>query len=145
MPSLNIFVSFEFDKDNDLKNNFYEQAKEQTPHRVRNCSLHESYPDDEWKRKAREAIEVCDVVVLLVGEDTHNAPGVIVETGHSSQLGQADYSDQASAEGLPRVDPSWKPDQGDVEEHQCRTKPFAHTGAVSIAEGYMRRLRWPRI
>ena len=88
MPSLNIFVSFEFDKDNDLKNNFYEQAKEQTPHRVRNCSLHESYPDDEWKRKAREAIEVCDVVVLLVGEDTHNAPGVIVETDIARSLGK---------------------------------------------------------
>ena len=46
MPSLNIFLSFEFDKDNDLKNNFYEQARELTQHRVRNCSLHETYPDE---------------------------------------------------------------------------------------------------
>ena len=88
MATLNIFVSFEFDKDYELKNNFYEQAKELTQHRIRNCSLHESYPDDKWKRKAREAIEVCNVVVLLIGEDTHNAPGVIVETDIARSLGK---------------------------------------------------------
>ena len=80
MSTLNIFVSFEFDKDNELKNNFFEQAKTLTQHRVRNCSLNEAYPDETWKRRAREAIRECDVVVVLIGEDTHNAQGVIVET-----------------------------------------------------------------
>ncbi len=80
MANLSIFVSFEFDKDKDLKNNFYEQAKTLTNHKIRNCSLHESYPDEVWKSKARNAIRGCDVVIVLIGEDTHNAPGVIVET-----------------------------------------------------------------
>ena len=80
MPSLSIFVSFEFDRDDDLKNNFYEQAREHTQHRVRNCSLNEAYPDEQWKRNARKAIAECDVVVVLIGQDTHNAQGVIVET-----------------------------------------------------------------
>ncbi len=80
MPTLNIFVSFEFDKDNDLKNNFYQQAKQYTQHRIRNCSLNEPSPDDTWKNKARKAIGECDVVVVLIGQDTHNAQGVIVET-----------------------------------------------------------------
>lgn len=80
MSTLNIFVSFEFDKDNDLKNAFYGQARENTQHRVRNCSLNEAYPDETWKHRAREAIRECDVVVVLIGEDTHNAQGVIVET-----------------------------------------------------------------
>ena len=80
MSTLNIFVSFEFDKDNDLKDNFYEQARELTQHRVRNCSLNEAYPDETWRRRAQEAIRECDVVVVLIGEDTHNAQGVIVET-----------------------------------------------------------------
>ena len=44
MATLNVFVSFEFDKDDDLKNNFYEQAKDQTNLRIRNCSLNEAYP-----------------------------------------------------------------------------------------------------
>lgn len=80
MPTLNIFVSFEFDKDKGLQNNFYRQAKEETNHRIRDCSLHESYPDEAWKNKARNAIRQCDVVVVLIGQNTHNAQGVIVET-----------------------------------------------------------------
>ena len=86
MPTLNIFVSFEFDKDKDLQNNFYRQAKDETNHRIRDCSLHESYPDEDWKRKARNAINQCDVVVVLIGQDTHNAPGVIVETDMARSL-----------------------------------------------------------
>ena len=62
MAVLKIFVSFEFDKDLDLKNSFYEQARELTQHRVRNFSLNEAYPDEAWKNKARNAIADCDVV-----------------------------------------------------------------------------------
>ena len=86
MATLNIFVSFEFDKDRDLKNSFYRQAKDETNHRIRDCSLHESYPDDAWKKKARNAIGRCDVVVVLIGQDTHNAPGIIVETDIARSL-----------------------------------------------------------
>ncbi len=89
MAILNIFVSFEFDKDQDLKNNFYTQAKEETNHRIRDCSLHESYPDEAWKNKARNAIRRCDVVVVLIGQDTHNAQGVIVETDMARSFGKA--------------------------------------------------------
>ena len=86
MASINIFVSFEFDKDKDLKNHFYTQAKKESHHRIRNCSLRESYPDEYWKGKAREAIRECDVVIVLIGQDTHNAPGVIVETDMARSL-----------------------------------------------------------
>ena len=78
MANLNIFVSFEFDRDQDLKNNFYRQAKEETAHRIRDCSLHGSFPDEAWKNKAMNAIRRCDVVVVLIGQDTHNAQGIIV-------------------------------------------------------------------
>ncbi len=43
MATLNIFVSFEYKKDKDLQNNFYQQAKKETSHRIRDCSLHEPY------------------------------------------------------------------------------------------------------
>ena len=56
MPKLNIFVSFEFDKDRDIKGNFYKQAKEQTPHRVQDHSLEEAYPEEKWKKKAKQAL-----------------------------------------------------------------------------------------
>ena len=86
MARLNIFVSFEFEKDNNLKNSFYFQARQQSQHRVRNCSLNKEYPDEAWKKKARQAIQVCDVVLILVGQDTHNAPGVLVETDIARNL-----------------------------------------------------------
>ena len=86
MATLNIFVSFEFDRDRDLQNNFYQQAEEETDHRIRDCSLHESYPDEAWRNEARNAIRPCDVVVVLIGQDTHNAPGVIVETDIARSL-----------------------------------------------------------
>ena len=76
MVALDIFASFEFDKDRDLRDSFYEQAKLQTQHRVKNCSLREAYPTEEWKREAREAIRGCNVAIVLIGEDTHNASGV---------------------------------------------------------------------
>lgn len=88
MATLGIFVSFEFDKDNDLKNNFYEQAREHTQHRVRDWSLSEAYPDESWKSKARAAIRECDIVVVLIGQDTHNAPGVRVETDMAISFGK---------------------------------------------------------
>ena len=79
MASLNIFVSFEFDKDYELKESFYAQATKHSPHKILNCSLNESYPNETWKRKARATIKECDVVIVLIGPDTHNAQGVIVE------------------------------------------------------------------
>ena len=107
MPNLNMFVSFEFDKDNELKNQFYQQAKELTQHRVRNCSLNESYPDQGWKNKAKKAISECDVVIVLIGEDTHNASGVIVETDIARSLNKPIIQIRPqlrSYEGLTRLD-----------------------------------------
>ena len=88
MPTINIFVSFEFDKDKDLQNQFYEQAKNNTQHRIKNCSLREAYPTREWEEKARAAIRECDVVIVLIGEDTHNAPGVRTEVDLARGLGK---------------------------------------------------------
>ncbi len=86
MPMRRIFVSFEYDRDNDLKNNFFKQAEQNSSHRVVNSSLNRAYETQEWKAKARAAINGSDVVVILVGRDTHNAPGVLTETEIAGQL-----------------------------------------------------------
>ena len=88
MATIDIFASFEFDKDQDLRGNFYRQAKNLSPHRIRNCSLREAYPTNKWKGKARAAIEQCDLVIILIGPDTHNAPGVDTEVGIARSLGK---------------------------------------------------------
>ena len=86
MTTVNIFASFEFDKDKDLKDNFYRQAEAHSPHRIGNSSLHEAYPTNEWKDRAREAIRGCDLVIILIGLDTHNAPGVKTEVDIARSL-----------------------------------------------------------
>lgn len=88
MANVSIFVSFEFDKDGDLKNNFFEQAKRLSPHRMANCSLNEAYPDQQWRDRARSAIRQCDIVIVLVGADTHNASSVETEVSMARQLGK---------------------------------------------------------
>ena len=88
MASLDVFVSFEYDKDDELKNNFYSQSEIHSRHRLNNHSLNEPYQESVWKGKAKKAIERCDVVVVLIGEDTHNAEGVIVETDMARSLGK---------------------------------------------------------
>ncbi len=88
MPIVKIFVSFEFGKDNDLKNSFYKQAADESRHRIRNYSLNEPYQESVWKDKARRAISDCDIVFVLVGQDTHNAEGVRVETDMARSLGK---------------------------------------------------------
>ena len=86
MTLLKIFVGFEFDKDGDLKNNFFAQAKDNTPHRVQNFSLNETYPDKDWKVRATSAIAKCDLVIVLVGQDTHNSPGVRTQVDIARRL-----------------------------------------------------------
>lgn len=113
MATLNISVSFEYPKDSDLKNTFYQQAKDLTQHRIRNSSLNEAYPDERWRKEARDAIRGCDVVIVLIGQDTHNATGVIVETDMARSLNKPIIQIRAqrrSFQGVTRLgDPiPWK-------------------------------------
>ena len=88
MAAVRIFLSFEFDKDNHLRRNFYALAKENSSYRVEDHSLKEDYPTDQWLDKARKKIRQCDIVIVLVGQDTHNAPGVEKELTIANQLGK---------------------------------------------------------
>ena len=70
-------MSFEFGKDNKLYRNFYSQAKQHSHYEIIDYSLNEAYhPDSQWLNKARKQIALSDIVIVVVGEDTHNAPGV---------------------------------------------------------------------
>ena len=89
MATVNIFVSFEFDKDNSLKNDFFKQARLLNPdYRIENCSLNEAFRESDWQQRARAMIEQCDVVIVLLGDDTHNAPGVRTEIRIANRLGK---------------------------------------------------------
>lgn len=82
-----VFLSFEFGKDNELHRNFYSQASLHSGYEMIDCSLNEQYhPDAQWLNKARKQIALSNIVIVVVGEDTHNAPGVEKEVGEAHQL-----------------------------------------------------------
>lgn len=75
-----VFVSFDFDNDQGLKHLLIGQTQRKTvPFSVADGSLKEAAPEPRWKETARRSIRKCDLVVVLVGKDTHRAPGVLAE------------------------------------------------------------------
>ena len=87
MASVKVFLSFEFDKDNDLHRNFYAQADQHSGYEIEDVSLNEAYRphDNSWVKKARKQISLSDIVIVVIGEDTHNAPGVEKEVTIAKQ------------------------------------------------------------
>ena len=87
MAKIKVFVSFGFEKDRGLYHSFCKEAAEHSDHKIEDNSLNEPYRlhDDEWVWKAREKISGSDVVIVIIGDDTHNAPGVKEEVKIAKQ------------------------------------------------------------
>ena len=80
MAKTKIFVSFDYETDFGLKETLIGQARQaDSPFSVADFSLQERQPESDWLNKAQSAIARCDVFVTLLGENTHNAPGVLKE------------------------------------------------------------------
>ena len=89
MAKVKVFLSFEFEKDNEHRNNFYAQTDhDDSCHKIENYSLDEPYKlhDDKWLKKAKDLISRSNIVIVVIGEDTHNAPGVEKEVELANQL-----------------------------------------------------------
>lgn len=75
--TIGVFLNFEFGGDDELYHNFYLQAKRCSQYEMIDYSLNEAYrPDPCWLEKARKQIVLSDIVIVMVGQDTHNATGV---------------------------------------------------------------------
>ena len=84
---IRVFLSFEFGRDNELHRSFYAQAEHHSQYEIIDCSLKEPYhPDSRWLEKARKQITLSDIVIVVVGTDTHNASGVEKEVTVANQL-----------------------------------------------------------
>ena len=82
MAKTNVFVSYDFENDGGLKESLLSQARQpESPFVVSEFSQADTMPDGQWAREAQRAIDSCDVVVVLIGHDTHSAPGVLKEIG----------------------------------------------------------------
>lgn len=80
MPKKRVFVSFDFDNDKALKEFIIEQCRrDDSPFEVSDHSLKEEFPMRLWEDKARSAIRRSEIVIVMVGPETHKAPGVLKE------------------------------------------------------------------
>jgi hypothetical protein len=75
-----VFVSFDFDRDKVLKDFIVGQARSGSlPVEIVDTSLKEAAPMATWQQKAELAIRRSQLVVVMVGPQTHRAPGVLKE------------------------------------------------------------------
>lgn len=79
MAKPKVFISFDYDHDEDLKILLVGQSKNSdTPFELTDWSIREAI-DNNWKVHARKRIKAVNVVVVLCGEHTDSANGVSAE------------------------------------------------------------------
>ena len=79
MAKPRVFISFDFDHDEDLRNLLVGQAKHpDSPFEIKDRSLKEPLTGD-WKDKVRRRMDNIDIVVVICGEETDKARGVAAE------------------------------------------------------------------
>ncbi len=79
MAKKRVFISFDYDHDETLKNFLVGQAKlPDSPFELADWSIKE-HIDSKWKDKARQRIRAVDIVAVICGEHTDTATGVSAE------------------------------------------------------------------
>lgn len=82
-----VFVSFDFDDDKKLKDFIIGQSKlGDSPFEVTDHSLKEAAPERNWEEKARRAISMVEIVLVMVGPKTYRASGVLKEVKMARDL-----------------------------------------------------------
>ena len=90
MPKLKVFLSFDYDNDKGFKNSFVAQAKRpDLQFSMNDVSI--KVNDTEWQQTARRAIEGCDRFLGLLGDNTHQALGVLREVRMAHGLDKPKY------------------------------------------------------
>ena len=84
--SINIFVSFDYENDKDIKGCFISQAiKKGLTCNVNDLSLTEPC-NEKWRSHVRELIKTSDIVVVICGKYTDKANGVSGELSITREL-----------------------------------------------------------
>ena len=87
MTKKRVFISFDYDHDLDIKGCFVSQTEnDYCPFKVIDMSIQEPIINENWRREARNRIKKCDMVIVLCGEHTKDAPGVTAELTITQEL-----------------------------------------------------------
>ena len=89
-----MFFSYEYDRDNELRGNFFAQAKKESRHAIRDYSLDKVHPPADWTVEAEKRIAQCNLVITVVGQDTHSATGVEEERKIAKRLNKKRFQIQ---------------------------------------------------
>ena len=77
MSKKQVFISFDYENDLNLKNLLAGQAKlEDSPFEISDWSMKEAAPEKDWENKAISRIKRSDIVVVITGAKTYKAGGV---------------------------------------------------------------------
>lgn len=88
MARKRVFISFDFDNDKALKDFMVGQARlPEAPFEIVDTSLKEAQPMKTWEDKALAAIRRAELVLVMVGPQTHRAPGVLKEVAMARDAG----------------------------------------------------------
>ena len=83
-----VFISFDFDHDEDLRNALVGQARnENSPFDFSNWSLKEAFTGD-WKKKIKDRIDLTSRTIVICGYTTHTAAGISEELKIVRELGK---------------------------------------------------------
>ena len=83
-----VFISFDYDHDEDLKNALVGQAKyPNSPFEMADWSVKEPLSGN-WQAKVAERMKRTSVVAVMCGHRTHTARGVAAEVRIAQQLGK---------------------------------------------------------
>nr|QNO56072.1 hypothetical protein GIJIEOGM_00013 [Methanosarcinales archaeon ANME-1 ERB7] len=85
-----VFISFDYDNDKVLKDFLVGQSKN-TDSPFSDWSMKEEAPEEYWEKEAERRISRSDLVIVMVGPKTHNAPGVLKEVRITRKLEKQIY------------------------------------------------------
>ena len=79
LDTKSVFISFDYDNDQDLRGNLVAQAKNpESPFSITDWSVKEPISEN-WRRNVRDLIRRADLTIVICGEHTHQAAGVAAE------------------------------------------------------------------
>lgn len=88
MAKTRVFISFDYDNDLQLKEGLVGQSRlADSPFSIANWSLQEEAPKAQWECEARRRILQSDLVIVILGVNTHQAPGVREEVEMAARGG----------------------------------------------------------
>jgi len=82
-----VFISFDFDNDQCLRDLLVGQAKNwETPFDIEDWSVKEAWVQSEWKDRCRTKMKRCDFVIVMCGKQTSKCSGIRTEIKIANDL-----------------------------------------------------------